>query len=180
MKHGEVVHIRVNPEDVMAAIDIVKVSGVYVQGMSIAQVVRLAYSGLAEAARKHGVIPRRDGFEYEAMVKPFLNTGRNAKKLQISSAVESAEASRASFDKPATPVNVSLSRHATDASDKPTPLDYKKARVLRELVELNTRRTADDSNFTVEQRVRMDKLQDVYDLMVSGQDVDISELMGGA
>src|SRR5258708_28760834 len=116
MKSGEIVHIRLNPEDVMGCIDVCKTARVYIDGMSLAQVARLALSGLLEAARKHEVIPRREGVEYAAMVQPILAVGRNGKKLQITAIVERAEANRVVADKPATPVENSLAEATpTDA-----------------------------------------------------------------
>jgi hypothetical protein len=181
MKSGEVVHIRVNPEDVMACIDICKKAQVYIVGMSLAQVVRVALSGLLESARSSGVIPRREGFEYAEMVQPILAVGRNGKKLSISSAIEIAEANRAAFDKPTALAKVEHSRHATGGSPQTiTALDHKKARVLRLILEMEQRKAADASNWEVGQEAAFVQAKEMYDEMVAGRDVDVSSLFGGA
>lgn len=82
MKPGVVVQIRVPPADVMSCIDLVKKANLITQGMSIAEVVRLALSGLCGGARKAGLIPQRDGFEFNEMIQPFRTWGQ-ARKLQI-------------------------------------------------------------------------------------------------
>lgn len=71
MKYGEVVSVRLSPEDVMAAVDIVRNSPAYTPGMGLAQVVKWAMVYAFEALRQSGAVPRRDGFEYAEMVKPF-------------------------------------------------------------------------------------------------------------
>jgi hypothetical protein len=71
---GEVVHIRVSPEDIMTAIDIIDKSGMQTMGMSLAMVVKWAMSFAFEATRASGAMPRRDGFEYSEMIKRFLGS----------------------------------------------------------------------------------------------------------
>lgn len=158
MKIGEVVHIRLNPEDVMGVIDVVKNAGVYMPGMSLAQITRLALSGLLEAARKHEVIPRREGFEYSTMVQPILQSGRNGKKLQITNIVEEAEAARAVLDKPATPVNISLERQRKGANDLFDELATLKGRKILRQQELEFKRSADPMNFTPDEQMQLDGL----------------------
>ena len=173
MKSGEVVHIRLNPEDVMGCIDVCKTARVYIDGMSLAQVARLALSGLLEAARKHEVIPRREGFEYAAMVQPILAVGRNGKKLQITSIIEQAEASRVVADLPATPVNVSLAKIApSDAL-----IDVKKSRVLRKVVELEEKLRVDPDNFDMNEDMQLMQLREVYNALVDGKDQDIAGML---
>lgn len=174
MKHGVVVHIRVNPEDVMGAIDVARQSGVYVEGMSIAQVVRLTLGGLLESARRSGVIPSRDGFEYEAMMQPFMNVGRNGKKLQISHAVEVTELSRVMADKPASPVKIN---HTTvRVRDEITDVDRKRARVLVRLAELSERKRADPDNFTLDMQRQFEAFELAHKTLQEGVDLDVSEL----
>lgn len=69
---GEVVHIRVNSEDIMTAIDIIDKAGIDTNGLSLAMVVKWAMSYAFEACRVSGSVPRRDGFEYNQMVGRFL------------------------------------------------------------------------------------------------------------
>lgn len=84
MKAGEVVYIRVPPEDVMTCVDLVRQAGIYTEGMSLASCIRLALSGLCQGARDAGTAPVRDGFEYMDMIGPFLQgTGAQRRKLAV-------------------------------------------------------------------------------------------------
>lgn len=109
MEYGKVVRIRVNPADIMSCIDICKKARVYIDGMSLGQVVRLSLSGLLEAARDHGVIERRDGFEYSEMVRPF-EVRDNTRKLEITTIMRDVEMGRIAADKPASSMNLSFAR----------------------------------------------------------------------
>ena len=151
MKSGEVVHIRVNPEDVMGCIDICKASNVYTSGMSLAQVVRLTLSGLLESARAAELIPRRDGFEYSTMVQPIIASGRNGKKIQISNTFELAEISRVANDLPAFPGKV-LQPTGGIGRDK-----FIRRHGSR-IDELNQKKDIDADNFTQNEQQELDGL----------------------
>lgn len=81
--------MRVNPRDCLSAIDVVQQAGIAVQGMSFAQICALAFSSLLEACRARGVIPTRDGFEFDEMMTGFPADTGHARKMAISKAVES-------------------------------------------------------------------------------------------
>src|SRR5258706_16257049 len=68
---GLVVSIRVNPTDAMSVIDILDRLGITKDNLSFAQATKLALSSLLESARQSDLVPRRDGFEYLDMIKPF-------------------------------------------------------------------------------------------------------------
>lgn len=150
MKHGETVHIRLNPEDVMGCIDVCKVSDVVIPGMSLAQAVRLALSGLLESARKGSIIPRRDGYEYDEMIRPFMQGGRNGRKLQISKTIELAEINRVQSDIPSSIVNIPPA--ATSARN------VKLRRLGPRIDELNMKKDMDAENFTDADQMELDKL----------------------
>ena len=84
---GTVMHLRVNPTDSMSIIDILDVLGIPKDNLSFAQATKLALSALLESARKEGIIPRREGFEYLEMMRPFeetsTNYGARAARLRI-------------------------------------------------------------------------------------------------
>src|SRR5687767_14148543 len=98
MKGGAVVTIRMNPQDIMAAIDIVEAAGTWHPGMSLAQCVKTAFEGCMEAARLTESIPRRDGFEYERMVSKFTGVSQ-ARKKQVTAMMEAAQVGRVIVDK---------------------------------------------------------------------------------
>ena len=147
MKVGEVVHIRLNPEDVLGCIDVCETSHVLTPGMSLAMVVRLALSGLLESARAAELIPRREGYEYHQMVAPLLQTGRNGKKLQISETIELAEVSRANNDLPASVVRLPRPVRAANGSGD-TARDKFIRRHGARIDELNQKKEIDPDNWS--------------------------------
>lgn len=88
MRAGSVVNIRVNPRDSMSVVDLVKQSGLAMEGMSFAQMVSLALSGCLEELRKRGVVPERSGFEYSEICRPYLQQ-RSGRKLAITEQIQS-------------------------------------------------------------------------------------------
>jgi len=95
---GEVVKIRVHTTDVMACVDVLEAAEVSVPNMSLAQVVRVALSILCESARKQGIVPRRDGFDYTSMIAPFRRASLPA-KVQVGHDILLAEKLRQGEDK---------------------------------------------------------------------------------
>jgi hypothetical protein len=97
MKTGEVVHIRVRPQDVMGAIDLIRATPIYTPGMSLASVIAWAFMYSMEAMRANGIIPKRDGFEYNEMLSPFKGMAkydrarRSATSIQLGKAVSELE-----------------------------------------------------------------------------------------
>jgi len=68
---GNVVAIRVNPQDSMAVADIVKTLGIFQVGMSLSSAVSLSLSALINGAKQAGSIPMRDGFAYNTIMQDF-------------------------------------------------------------------------------------------------------------
>jgi len=83
MRAGEVVRIRVNPQDAMSVADIVRKLGFNYTGMSFSQACAIALSSLLETVRENGAIPRRDGFEFAEIMAPFGLKQRTGRKLDI-------------------------------------------------------------------------------------------------
>lgn len=83
MRPGLVVTQRVNPKDCMSVVDVIKATGMNVRGMSFPAMVSLTLSSLLEQMRQQGIIPTRDGFEYLEIMQPYLGSGRNKRKLEI-------------------------------------------------------------------------------------------------
>lgn len=154
MKYGESFHIRLNPEDIMGCVDICKISNIPMNGMSLAMAIRLALSGLLESARAAELIPRRDGFEYTAMVQPLLATGRNGRKLQISNTIELAEVSRKNNDLPVSVVHIPQPVRASSARENFI------RRYGARIDELNQKKELDIENFTVEEQDELNELID--------------------
>ncbi|MHB8413879.1 MAG: hypothetical protein ACYDB1_00595 [Acidiferrobacteraceae bacterium] len=90
MKAGPTPHIRMSPQDAMGCIDVAEKLGVNIDGMSFAMVVKLAVASLLESARQNGLIPRREGWEYDKMMSRFdeLQQGARAGKLQMTALVQ--------------------------------------------------------------------------------------------
>jgi hypothetical protein len=91
MRAGRVVTTRINPRDCMSIADVLDRAGVYTQGMSFAQAVSLALGSVLEMCRQQGILPTRDGFEYEEMMKRFTHNPKvdMARKLAITSTIGS-------------------------------------------------------------------------------------------
>ena len=89
MKAGRVVSIRVNPRDCLAAIDTLEKIGLRVKGMSFAQVVSIAFSSAMESFRQNGIVPDRDGFEFNEMMQQFpADSRRKGRAIAITKALE--------------------------------------------------------------------------------------------
>lgn len=69
---GRTVRIRVNPQDCMAVVDVMRILDLKVVQFTFDQAVRIVLSSLLESSRSHGAIPRRDGFEFTQMMKGFI------------------------------------------------------------------------------------------------------------
>ncbi len=82
MRPGMVVRIRVNPRDSASVVDIARNLGIYDSpNISYSALVSSALASLLDAAREVGMIPDRDGFDYEeAMGKFLVNTARRGKQ----------------------------------------------------------------------------------------------------
>ncbi len=85
MTPGLVISLRVNPTDVMAVIDALDYLGIPKANLSFAQAVKLVLASSLESFRQAGIVPRRDGFEYLDMIRPFEQQGfgSRAAKLQV-------------------------------------------------------------------------------------------------
>jgi hypothetical protein len=166
VKAGEVVKIRVNPEDVMGCIDLCIKGKMYTRDMSIAQIVRLSLSGLLEIARRDKIIPTRSGFEYTDMLHMFVNTSRSAHKLQISSIIEGNEQARANIDLPRSSLQFNTPVHNI-VEDTPA-IKRKKANLIRRQMELDSKKRADPDNFTQADQDELTAAVEEYDSIVKG------------
>ena|SRR5690242_25330 len=71
---GRIVRFRLSPDDQLSLIDVVGLKmGQNPERFSFDQVARLAVIGLLRQLRLKGIIPTRDGFEYNKMMAPFLH-----------------------------------------------------------------------------------------------------------
>jgi len=92
MKAGRVVRMRVSPKDAMAVADVCKAHAMPAMGFS--QSVSYTLAVLLETARTAGMIPERDGFEYNELMQQFLpSTQGQGRKLAITKQVELAGSS---------------------------------------------------------------------------------------
>lgn len=180
---GNVVQIRLNTEDVMGCIDILKHANVDTTGMSLAMVTRLVLSAYLEGSRLDGTIPRRDGFEYSQMIAPFVHTSK-AKKIQTTNAVLNTEIALIKVDKPASQfaLHVQPSKDAPRAGhDIPMQLspelEQKERRIMVKRGELMMKQDADPDNFSQQEERLLDALGEALELLRHGQDVDISKLL---
>lgn len=87
MRAGRVARIRVSPADCMLVVDLCRAVGLDPRGMSWGQAVSTTFSTLAEVARKQGIVPRRDGFEYNEMMASFGGMATERRASAIASSV---------------------------------------------------------------------------------------------
>ena len=85
MKGGTTAHIRISPADCLSTLDVLQGAGIDTTGMSFAACVSLAYSSLLGMARKAQLIEEPDTFQYLNRMQPYLGTGNNKKKHDITS-----------------------------------------------------------------------------------------------
>lgn len=159
LKGGVIVTLRLNPQDVMAAIDIVDKAGMHFPGMSISQCVKIALEGMFQASRNANAIPVRDGFEYEDMISRFTGI-RQGRKLEVTRIMEAASVSRAVFDKPHALVQIPTSalrgRPAAElADDEFDQLVIRKASLHRQIEELEFKQRADPHNFDASEQASL-------------------------
>ena len=83
MKAGEVVTIRLEPEDVITCLDICEQAGFALYGASLSQVVKLALANLCEGARSVGLAPAAGHTDYLARLAKY-KAHKQDKKLAIS------------------------------------------------------------------------------------------------
>jgi len=149
MKGGRVLRMRLNPEDVMSCIDIVQRSNITLSAASLDTVCRLALSGLLEAARIAGTVPRRDGFEYEQMISKYIGARQQGKLIALAT-VEDEEARRRAFDD--TRAVVPVTHASFNAEDEFDKLIIKKGRLLVRSQELDFKYKADPENMSDEEQ----------------------------
>lgn len=141
MKGGRVVRVRVNPPDCMAVLDVCAVLGITSQArFSFDQLVSIALKSLLEAARGHGTIPKREGFEYIKMMEPYMERvpGQDrARKLQLTSLMQ-------------------------DRDVKAVTTDIERERRLRRYEELRLRKEADPLNFSEQDQAEFTPLVDEF------------------
>lgn len=68
MRPSKTLSIRIRPSDFMAALDILEKCNVSYYNTSMAQVIHLAMGIAFNTMRQTGIIPERDGFEYNEML----------------------------------------------------------------------------------------------------------------
>lgn len=153
-KYGEVVRIRIDPADVMSCIDLCKAGGVITKDLSLAQVVKLALSGMLENARRQNIVPTRTGYEYAEMVQPFKDTGRNNAKLQLTDAIEKSKL-KLRMPEPATPI----------IEDSPS-IKRQKAKLLTTIMELEQKKQVDPDNFSDAEFATLENARMEYDKLL--------------
>ena len=99
MTPGERISMRVKPRELMASVDILKAVGVDIQGVSVSELVRLAFNVLVESAIKNKQIPERDGFEYTELLAPFKRANLRT-KVAVGQTIALAELHRAAAGLP--------------------------------------------------------------------------------
>jgi len=83
MKGGTTAHIRISPSDCLSTLDVLEAAGVNTSGMSFASCVSLAFSSLLGMARQAKLIEEPDTFQYLNRMQPYLGTGNNKRKHDI-------------------------------------------------------------------------------------------------
>ena len=86
MTPGVVVSLRVNPQDVMAVIDVLGYLGIPTANLSFNQATKLVLASALESFRQQGIVPKRAGFEYSRMIEPFERGNFNSRGAKLKSA----------------------------------------------------------------------------------------------
>lgn len=156
-KGSAVVHLRVDPIDVMACVDAARLAGMIVPGMSLASVIRAGVMAMAETLRGMRVLPEREGWEYNEMVTPYQRVAISV-KAHTARAITGRDVERDVHDlpRPAIPHGLEPRETAPGPPTMPTkalpPLSKagvnRLARLLRQEAELVFRKREDPENFT--------------------------------
>jgi hypothetical protein len=161
-KAGVVVSIRLNPLDVMTAIDIADAAGVSHPGMAMSQVVKIAFEAAMQAARATGAVPTRDGFEYDAMVSRFKGVSQSRKR-QVTAVMEAAQVARQIVDKAHTLGTIDFSKRQAQPhpdQDEFDALVIRKGRLLVRMQELDFKFANDAPNMSDEEGAERLRLHD--------------------
>lgn len=162
MRPGTVISIRVPTEDIMSCIDLVEQAQCSYYGMSLARVVRLALSGLLDAARKQGTVPTRDGFEYDALVQKYTNV-KHGQKVKLSNAAAAVDAGRAAMDME--PVRPHIPSGSVQLSDAEVVATRQRARIMMKIAELKFREENNPENWTMEDAAALRTMQEEFDAL---------------
>lgn len=149
LKGGVVVKIRVNPEDVMSCIDIVKQAKISTYGLSLPIVVRIALSGLLHAARTNGALPIREGFEFSNMLAEFGGV-QQGRKLASAAVVEQADVHK----------RMDMDRQAP--REMPDTVVAQRARWMVRLNELEFKQKNDPLNFDSAEHAELINLKELW------------------
>lgn len=82
-KGGRIIRMRVPPQDCMSVLDGIVKLGLDMNKLSFDAATRIVLSALLEGARKDGVLPQREGFEYLQMMRDHLPPDRMPHKLKL-------------------------------------------------------------------------------------------------
>lgn len=176
-----VVQFRLNTEDIMGCIDVLNLSDINKDGMSMAMVCRLVLSSFLQGAREKGMIPKREGYEYTDMVAQFSKAS-HGKKVALTNNLFAVEAKNQMSDMPNQHINISQhSQHQAHSQQQYNSPDdlliKKKGRLLRVILELEERRDIDELNFTPEQHDKLVALHAALVQLNNDVDVDIRTLL---
>jgi len=148
---GQTAMIRLNPQDCMTVVDVVQKYGLYISGMSFSQAVILAFACMSQTFRKNGLVPERDGFEYEEMLSTFPSEtrGRRAFQYQLEKNERLQGPNRVY---PAADLGVKELTEAEAKTQFPLPDPFTHSnpqvrKIARELEEIEAKRKIDPLNF---------------------------------
>ena len=89
-KAGRSVYIRVNPKDCQSVVDVLKRVDILPRGMSFSQGVSIALASCLEGLRQAGVIPTRDGYDFNEVMAafPLDRKADRVRKLDITGVIQ--------------------------------------------------------------------------------------------
>lgn len=183
MKHGLVIQFRLNPEDVMSCIDVLDVSGIPQNNMSLPMVCRLVLSSYLQGSRDRGMIPKREGYEYTAMVERFSNisvaskiaAANNIFNIEVKNHIAGIENKPMDMQRRGE-VKQPVHTQAQSYTSPDDMLSRKRGRVEIAIDELEQRRMIDELNFTQAQTDRLVSLHAALVQLNNDVDVDIRAL----
>lgn len=155
-KAGPVVTIRLHPQDVMRVAAVLDKAGLFIEGMSLAQAVKTAMSGLLQAAVNGGNIVDEDGFQYDRIVKRFTGV-QQGRKRAVTSIIEEFQLGQEVRDQVrARPVGMATPLSNNVQFDT---LALRKAKLLNELMPLSVKAESLDQRLTEEEANRGAEIQ---------------------
>jgi len=146
MKAGAVTTMRINPRDCQSCLDVMKAVSINTNDMSFSQIASLTLSSLLESARKTGLLPEPNPFEFLNRMEPYIGTKNTRRKTKITTTINNLGSAMRAPALEAAELDEELSEpvHQPAVAQTPEDMETVRAATVR-LTELSRKRDmADD------------------------------------